>query len=302
MLARPAPIITANLDRGYTAMQASQGSPPPTTRSTRLHISNPLYSPAMRTTSNQASPLMGHISPFLEHLEPSSPVQQQQQQHQFTFPHNTEARMSPHPYETQSTTASSSSNSDPGRPSQSARRRSCLAEKRAARTLADTSPRRWDRATRQARARTTGSSGSMSSSSSKRLATASPSLKGVDESPSLRTLNHKKSDQRRREALRSSFTRLLAVIPPALQVEAAQAQAAQAQSPPALAAADELDDDDGALDKDGAKMPNRVETMQMTIKYIHSLKEKNEGLDGRIDGLKRELEMLRSAAAAASQR
>ncbi|KAJ3003346.1 UNVERIFIED_CONTAM: hypothetical protein HDU68_005734, partial [Siphonaria sp. JEL0065] len=100
------------------------------------------------------------------------------------------------------------------------------------------------------------------------------------------------SDQRRREALKSSFTRLLAVIPQQVQDASAAAAASSSTSPPAWHF--DVDDDDNELDKDGAKLPNRVETMQMTIKYIHSLKEKNEGLDNRIDQLKRELQILRA--------
>ncbi|KAJ3059722.1 hypothetical protein HDU99_006236 [Rhizoclosmatium hyalinum] len=119
----------------------------------------------------------------------------------------------------------------------------------------------------------------------------SPSL--GPESPTPRTVNHKKSDQRRREALKTSFSRLLAVIPQASPLASPTTVAAHSASPPSLA---DDDDDDADEMPDGSKAPNRVETMQLTIKYIHSLKEKNDGMDNRINQLRRELDLLRSAA------
>ncbi|ORY47761.1 hypothetical protein BCR33DRAFT_764148 [Rhizoclosmatium globosum] len=113
------------------------------------------------------------------------------------------------------------------------------------------------------------------------------------ESPTPRTVNHKKSDQRRREALKTSFSRLLAVIPQASPLASPTTVAAHSASPPSLA---DDDDDDADEMPDGSKAPNRVETMQLTIKYIHSLKEKNDGMDNRINQLRRELDLLRSAA------
>ncbi|KAJ3006813.1 UNVERIFIED_CONTAM: hypothetical protein HDU68_003864, partial [Siphonaria sp. JEL0065] len=73
MLAQPAPILTANLDRGFNGQQDQQQQQQ---RSARSRISNPLHSPMFRGNNNyhQASPLMSHhhVSPFLEHLEPTN--------------------------------------------------------------------------------------------------------------------------------------------------------------------------------------------------------------------------------------
>ncbi|KAI8607854.1 hypothetical protein BC830DRAFT_1086636 [Chytriomyces sp. MP71] len=111
-----------------------------------------------------------------------------------------------------------------------------------------------------------------------------------------RNFNHKRSDQRRREALRTSFNRLLSVIPqtapsespPSSLASSAQGLPATSASPPALMMGD--DDDDGESGKNGL---NRVETMQLTIRYIHSLKEKNSLMDSKIAELQQELARLK---------
>ncbi|KAJ3232261.1 hypothetical protein HDU81_003092 [Chytriomyces hyalinus] len=112
-----------------------------------------------------------------------------------------------------------------------------------------------------------------------------------------RVLSHKKSDQRRREALRSSFNRLQSVIPqqsptasPAssgVPGSATAAVPASSTSPPPLLNDDNDDDDDGG------KGLNRVETMQATIRYIHSLRDRNMAMDGKIAALQAELLKLK---------
>ncbi|KAJ3018064.1 UNVERIFIED_CONTAM: hypothetical protein HDU68_011344 [Siphonaria sp. JEL0065] len=296
MLARPAPIVTANLDRGFNGQQDQHQQQQQ--RSARSRISNPLYSPMLQDNS-QASPLIGHhhVSPFLEHLEPTnSPMLAPAY---VTYGASEISEADPTTTSSTSTFAAPISTSSLLFSGQGGIGGGIGGRKRSTESGYLSSPLsqsgEGDNAntngTRPNRNRSLMASSTNTSTGLKRLVTASPSLKGIDapDSPSLRTLNHKKSDQRRREALKSSFTRLLAVIPQ--QVQDASAAAASA-SPPALHF--DMDDDDNELDKDGAKLPNRVETMQMTIKYIHSLKEKNEGLDSRIDQLKRELQMLRA--------
>ncbi|KAJ3347105.1 hypothetical protein HDU83_002399 [Entophlyctis luteolus] len=124
-----------------------------------------------------------------------------------------------------------------------------------------------------------------------------------------RTQTHKRSDQRRREALRSSFARLLAVIPVSIQ----QAHTAAAGSD----VDDDDDGDDGEGDDDrvgptgvgtggtgvgqaevganGPRLPNRVETMRMAIAYVRGLQERNAALDSRIEELRREYTQLCNA-------
>ncbi|KAJ3266356.1 hypothetical protein HDU77_001427 [Chytriomyces hyalinus] len=119
-----------------------------------------------------------------------------------------------------------------------------------------------------------------------------------------RVLTHKKSDQRRREALRLSFARLQAVVPqqspsasPASTGLPASGVPASSASPPSLLN-DNMDntnsnnnnDDD---DDDGGKGLNRVETMQATVRYIHALQEKNSAMDTKIAALQAELQRLK---------
>ncbi|KAJ3258131.1 hypothetical protein HDU77_002412 [Chytriomyces hyalinus] len=133
-----------------------------------------------------------------------------------------------------------------------------------------------------------------SESSAKRV----PSDAAADSQSSLsttqRVLSHKKSDQRRREALRSSFNRLQSVIPqqsptasPASSGVPGSAVPASSTSPPPLL------NDDNDDDEDGGKGLNRVETMQATIRYIHSLRDKNLAMDGKIAALQAELLKLK---------
>ncbi|KAI8833414.1 hypothetical protein BJ741DRAFT_612056 [Chytriomyces cf. hyalinus JEL632] len=110
-----------------------------------------------------------------------------------------------------------------------------------------------------------------------------------------RVLSHKKSDQRRREALRSSFNRLQSVIPqPSPTASPASSGVPGSAVPPASSTSPPpLLNDDNDDDDDGGKGLNRVETMQATIRYIHSLRDRNVAMDGKIAALQAELMKLK---------
>ncbi|KAJ3230066.1 hypothetical protein HDU81_004793 [Chytriomyces hyalinus] len=130
---------------------------------------------------------------------------------------------------------------------------------------------------------------------------SAPLLSTTKPAATQRVLTHKKSDQRRREALRLSFARLQAVVPqqspsasPASTGLPASGVPASSASPPSLLN-DNIDnsnnnDDD---DDDGGKGLNRVETMQATVRYIHALQEKNMAMDTKIAALQAELQRLK---------